>query len=137
MGFGGCGHSARVRPVSALAEADRDKLARLLGMLGSDHLGEVANAGRLADKLVRSAGLTWPDIIAPALSPPDTNELDADPIGADWRRTAAACSRYPLLLNKWEAEFIASLLRFPRLSAKQRECLMKIVVRLRACGCEL
>ena len=33
--------------MSALAEADRDRLARLLGMLGSDFDGEVANAGRL------------------------------------------------------------------------------------------
>jgi hypothetical protein len=122
---------------AALLPAERDKLARLLGMLGSDHLGEVANAGRLADKLVRSAGLTWPDIIAPALSPPDTDEPDADPIGVDWRRTAAACSRYPLLLNKWEAAFIVGLPRFPRLSGKQRSTLVKIVVRLRACGCSL
>ena len=56
--------------MSALAEVDRDRLARLLGLLGSDFDGEVANAGRLADKLVRSAGLTWPDVIAPALPPP-------------------------------------------------------------------
>jgi hypothetical protein len=121
---------------AVLLPAERDKLARLLGMLGSDHLGEVANAGRLADKLVRNAGLTWSDIIAPALSSPHIDP-DTDPSGADWRRTAAACSRYPHLLNRWEAEFLAGLLRFPRLSLKQRSALLKIVVRLRACGCEL
>jgi hypothetical protein len=118
--------------MTTLAAPDRDRLTRLLGMLGSDHLGEVANAGRLADKMVRAAGLTWPDIIAPALSPPDV-----DPIGVDWRRTAAACSRYPLLLNRWEADFLAGLPRFARLSCKQRSILVKIVVRLRACGCSL
>jgi hypothetical protein len=32
--------------VSALADADRTRLARLLGMLGSDFNSEVAHAGR-------------------------------------------------------------------------------------------
>jgi hypothetical protein len=118
--------------VSVLADVDRDRLAKLLGMLGSSHVGEVANAGRLADKLVRGAGLTWPDIITPALLPPNT-----DPIGGDWRQTAATCNRYLHLLNRWEADFLAGLPRFPRLSSKQRSILLKIAVRLRACGCEL
>jgi hypothetical protein len=56
------------RSAVALTDADRIRLARLLGMLGSDHDGEVANAGRLADRLVRGAGLTWLDVVeAPAL----------------------------------------------------------------------
>src|SRR6516164_256598 len=38
---------------------DRERLARLLGMLGSAHDGEVVNAGRLAVRLLKSAGLTW------------------------------------------------------------------------------
>jgi hypothetical protein len=120
--------------VNALSASDCERLARLLGMLGSDHLGEVANAGRLADKM-RAAGLTWPDIITPAL-PPGTDP-STDPIGVDWRRTAAACSRYPHLIDRWEAEFLAGLPRFPSLSCKQRLTLLKIVVRLRACGCTL
>jgi len=69
--------------VSALAEADRARLTRLLGMLGSDFDGEVAIAGRLADKLVRSARLTWGDIIAPALPPPDRDPA-ADPLRGNW-----------------------------------------------------
>ena len=76
--------------MNALAEADRERLARLLGMLGSAFDGEVANAGRLADKLVRGAGLTWPDIIAPALPSPDhRGDTAADPL-RDWRAMAAA-----------------------------------------------
>jgi hypothetical protein len=123
--------------MTALARSDLvEHLAKLLGMLGSDHLGEVANAGRLADKLVRSAGLTWADIVAPVLLPPPDADGDTDPIH-DWRRTAAACSRYPHLLNSWEAEFVAGLPRFPRLSRRQHAILVKIVTRLRACGCAL
>jgi hypothetical protein len=122
--------------MTTLAASDLARLTRLLGMLGSSHVGEVANAGRLADKMVRAAGLTWPDIITPTLAPPPPDQ-DADPIGADWRRTAASCRRYPHLLNGWEAAFLSGLPRFPRLSCKQRAILLKIAVRLRTCGCSL
>jgi hypothetical protein len=44
----------------------RTRLVRLLGMLGSAHDGEIANAGRLASQLLRDLGLTWGDIIVPA-----------------------------------------------------------------------
>lgn len=120
--------------MSALAASDRDRLARLLGMLGSDHLGERDNAARAAHRLVQQHGITWFDVV---MHPPPDTEPDTDPIGADWRRMAAACSRYQHLLNRWEAEFLDGLPRFPRLSGKQRLILVKIVVRLRTCGCEL
>jgi hypothetical protein len=115
---------------------DRERLARLLGMLGSDHAGERDNAGRAAHRMVRQHGITWFDVVA-THPPPGTDDPDTDPIGVHWRRTVAACRRYPHLLNRWEADFLAGLTRFPRLSCEQRSILLKIVVRLRACGCEL
>lgn len=39
-------------------------LAKLLGMLGSSYDGEIASAGRMANDMVRSAGLTWYDVIS-------------------------------------------------------------------------
>ena len=50
---------------------DRKRLAQLLGMLGSQHDGEILNAARLAAKLVRAQRCTWEEILnAPAnLSP--------------------------------------------------------------------
>jgi hypothetical protein len=126
--------------VSALADADRDRLTRLLGMLGSDFDGEVANAGRLADKLVRSAGLTWGAVLAPALPPPDHehhSDPGADPLRGDWRAMAAACLRFPHLIDKWELKFLSGLQRFPRLSSKQHAILIQIVTRLRVAGCSL
>jgi hypothetical protein len=126
--------------VSALAEVDRDRLAKLLGLLGSTFDGEVANAGRLADKLVRAAGLTWPDIIAPALSPPHHDhhgDSAADPLRRDWRAMAARCTQFPHLIDMWEWKFLSGLQRFPRLSAKQNAILIRIVTRLRAAGCSL
>ena len=44
---------------------DRERLIKLLGLLGSDHNGEIAAAGRMADALIRDAGVTWADLIAP------------------------------------------------------------------------
>ena len=44
---------------------DRERLIKLLGLLGSDHNGEIAAAGRVADALIRDAGVTWADVIAP------------------------------------------------------------------------
>jgi hypothetical protein len=120
--------------MTALAAPDRERLARLLGMLGSGHLGERDNAARAAHRLVLEHGAAWFDVVAPS---PAITDHGADPIGVDWRRTAAACSRYPYLLNRWEAGFLAGLPQFPRLAGKQRTALVRIAVRLRACGCEL
>jgi hypothetical protein len=39
------------------------KLRKLLGMMGSDHEGERANAGAIADRTLREAGLTWDDVV--------------------------------------------------------------------------
>ena len=49
---------------------DRDKLAKMLGMLGSRHDGEVAAAGRSAHTLLSDARTTWTEV----LTPPDGAE---------------------------------------------------------------
>ena len=38
-------------------------MIKLLGLLGSGHDGEIATAGRMADALIRGAGVTWADVI--------------------------------------------------------------------------
>jgi hypothetical protein len=77
-----------------------DRLIKLLGMLGSAHDGEIANAGRLAHALVHQRGLTWADIIAPPLAP--------QPLG--WRDKVRCCLEHQHLLNAKERQFIGSLL---------------------------
>jgi hypothetical protein len=49
-----------------MAALDQDRLVRVLGMLGSEHMGERAAAAAKADELVRAAGITWSDIVVPA-----------------------------------------------------------------------
>jgi hypothetical protein len=41
----------------------RDRLAKLLGMLGSNHDNEVLNAARAAENLRRKLGLTWDELL--------------------------------------------------------------------------
>lgn len=43
----------------------RTHLIKLLGMLGSDHEGEVVNAARMAQRLLGSEGMTWVEVLAP------------------------------------------------------------------------
>jgi hypothetical protein len=113
----------------------RQKLARLLGMIGSDHDGEALNAARLADKLVRAAGITWFDIVAvPALPPPPPEPVftgSDDPL--DLFGTAADAVNFVLdytpLLTEWELTFTRSLYRFSRLSGKQQAVLRRLVIR--------
>lgn len=52
-------------PRLALPPERRRRLAHLLGLLGSAHFGERDTAGRKAQELVHSLGLTWFDVVAP------------------------------------------------------------------------
>jgi hypothetical protein len=59
-----------VTAVAHLPPEIADKLAKILGMLGSAHDGEIAAAGRRADAMVKGAGLTWGQVIALAAPAP-------------------------------------------------------------------
>ena len=119
-----------------LSNPERERLAKLLGMLGSDHQGERDAAGLAADRLVRAAGLTWSHVVCIPQDEP-VHDHHADPLGRDWRWTAQRCRQFSHLVNAWENEFLAGLPRFPRLSTKQRNTLIAICNRLRAAGCSL
>jgi len=44
--------------------ADRAKLARILGMLGSEHAGERASAALQAEAFRKRHGMTWEEMLA-------------------------------------------------------------------------
>ncbi len=48
-----------------MIHADRQRLAGILGMLGSDAAGERDNAARLAEQFRRTSGLTWIELLTP------------------------------------------------------------------------
>ena len=49
---------------------DRDRLRKLLALLGSDHDGEVLAAARRIDALIKAAGTDWPALIPDPPAPP-------------------------------------------------------------------
>jgi hypothetical protein len=46
---------------------NRTTLVRVLEILDSSHAGEALAAAKLASTMVREAGLTWDDVLAPAI----------------------------------------------------------------------
>jgi hypothetical protein len=88
-----------------LQQSELDRLAKILGRLGSEHAGERASAGLKAHELIKSMGLQWSDVIGGR-----SVELTAK-----WSRTVngkiGACLSHPDLLNEWEAKFLRSISR--------------------------
>jgi hypothetical protein len=128
-----------------LTSQERIRLARLLGMLGSSHDGEVANAGRLADRLVRGAGLSWSDVLTPQIEhhrrkpdpEPERDEPEPDwppprPTNAyaSWRRTVRALLSRTVLLTAWEISFLQNINERYSLSERQFEVLEDVVRRV-------
>jgi hypothetical protein len=119
--------SAEDRSMTA-GRLDRERLAKLLGLLGSDYDGEVVAAARQAERLRREAQATWFDILAPALPPPRRErEIDSVADAVEFALENAG------VLNDWERRFVRSISRQLRpLSEKQRAALARIIDKCRA-----
>jgi hypothetical protein len=109
-----------------LDPADRSKLAKLLGMLGSDQPGEVVNAAKAAHRLVQARGLAWDEILAQEPPARETSQLTG------WRLTVDRCLRSAAVINDWEFKFLSSLSGsiFPHPTPKQQVILDRITVRV-------
>jgi hypothetical protein len=95
----------------------RQKIARLLGMLGSDHIGERDTAARMADALVRRAGATWFDVVAlpaPEVQPQPTGSFDIfEAWPSRWRATVYLCQQAPQpWLTPFERQFVSNVSRY-------------------------
>jgi hypothetical protein len=108
------------------AHLDRERLVKLCGMLGSNHAGERANAAAAADRLIREAGLRWPDVILPALPGPTTPQAYCVTQAVQF-----LLDRWDLL-SDWEISFCEGIQRQRSpLSPKQREVLDRLVAKCR------
>lgn len=110
------------------------RLAKVCGLLGSDHDGERAAAAWQATKLLRNAGLTWSDVIGPALSAPQPSPSCAPPSSRPYAAKVAWALRYAAWLTEWEHNFLRDVARRRRLSPKQAAVLEKIDAKLREAG---
>ena len=89
------------------ALVDRRRLARVCGLLGSDHDGEVLAAARQAEKIRKKVGLTWEELLAPS-----TRRRPADPSPEDltiWRWACHFCLERSRSLTSWELDFVATV----------------------------
>ena len=57
---------------------NRTTLVKVLEILDSSHAGEALAAAKLASTMVREAGLTWDDVLAPAIA---NRAVGAGPFG--------------------------------------------------------
>jgi hypothetical protein len=99
-----------------IAAEDRRKLIRFLGMLGSEHDGEIANAARMALRLIKDRGFTWDQILAPAA--PETVVLEVEQPRPRAKRPPQPKPRQPQ--NPWSFvanDLLAAFMRKKRVAA--------------------
>jgi len=120
------------RFAAGLSGAERTRLVRLLGMTGSDHAGEVANAARMADAFIKTLGLRWEDVIAAgALASPPDFLLDWP---TRWRGAAMACQQVGGLTEKQRA-FLTNIVGYQNCpSPRQLQYLRAIMGRVLVAG---
>ena len=114
---------------------DREKLARVLGMLGSAHDGEVLAAARQAERLRREAGSTWQTILQPPTPQPQPKPFyRPDPA---WRPVSVHeklevwGEHFDCCLSEWERDFYHSVKRRRQnLTERQMEVVEKTYNRL-------
>ena len=108
-----------------------NKFARVCGLLGSDQSGERAAAAFQATRILKSHGLTWADVIQPALPSPQPGYAVQRPPHA---AVAEFALRFAGYLTGWEQQFLRDIGRRWRLSPRQAATLDGIVHKLRAAG---
>jgi hypothetical protein len=113
-----------------MSELDLDKFIKIIGLFGSAHEGERANAAALATKMLRDADLNWEEFFELITAPPPTptagTHSQVRSILVDHKDATERCLLHRRHLTKWERQFLESLQHFPYLSAKQHDVLERI-----------
>jgi hypothetical protein len=97
-----------------------ERLAKLLGLLGSDHAGERAAAALKADELLKREGLRWCDVIRPReplAVETSNNSNSAETVfrpseNDDWRAMVRACMAQAAELSARELQFVRTMTRW-------------------------
>lgn len=122
------------------------RLAKFLGMLGSDHIGERAAAGLKATQLIQSHGVTWADLVQQLNSPAprrhapgNSNRGKGRDAYFNWQPVAQACidshdqdDVVGPCLSAWEHNFITDILErdHDNLSEKQADVLRRLAQKM-------
>jgi hypothetical protein len=136
---------------------ERERVARVLAMIGSSHDGEALNAARLAHQLITAAGLTWEEFLAQRenLATEAAQRLLAEneelreqnkrlraratpQLPSEWTLPSTVAAQieqaveWTAVLNDWERKFVTDIAGRSRLSPKQLESLNRITVKIQA-----
>lgn len=109
-----------------LSSADRSILAKVLGMLGSSHDGEVVNAARKADELLKAKGTTWPEV----LGLDDMEQPASEPYHLTLARDLLGKGKG--IITRWEHNFLLGIMGHKILKQKQIETLDGIAAKVEA-----
>ena len=112
--------------MSAISSADRLTLAKVLGMLGSAHDGEVVNAARKAHELLAAKGVTWPAV----LGLDDMEQPSPEPYHLTLARDLLG--RGKGIITRWEYNFLLGIMGHKILKQKQIETLDGIAAKIDA-----
>lgn len=107
-----------------LSTPDTQKLAKLLGMLGSAHDGEALNAARKAHQLVIRHGASWSDVVG-APGPGRDTALIIEHHGI-----VLDLLKYVEQLTDFERRFLRGTLAFQKLTDKQAVTLETIKAKI-------
>jgi hypothetical protein len=112
------------------ALVDLQRLARVCGLLGSEHDGEALAAARQAEKIRKKLGLTWEELLVPSIRHESADPPPEDL--TDWRWACHFCLERHRSLTSWELNFVATVARYQKPpSAKQLIILQRLVARCR------
>jgi hypothetical protein len=112
------------------ALVDLQRLARVCGLLGSEHDGEALAAARQAEKIRKKVGVTWEELLVPSIRPRSADPLPEEL--TDWRSACHFCLERYRSLTSWELDFVATVARYQKPpSAKQLIILQRLVARCR------
>jgi hypothetical protein len=122
-----------------LSEKDRERLSNLLAMFSSSFDGEVVNAARAAERLVKARGETWESVIVPPGTSdqskhkkPNQQEQDRPKQRrSPFQDEIDECQKKKGFLTPWEREFLDSISERFSLSDKQHAILNRIKDKLR------
>jgi len=111
---------------ASLSAVHADRLVKLLGMLGSDHIGERATAAAKADGLVSELGLSWFNLIGPGISSGSMGARSCTSI----EEMIDCCFARSDMLSAWEEDFLRGICGRQHLTEKQMRKLDQLVAQL-------
>lgn len=115
-----------------LSPEDRERLAKLMAMFSSTYDGEILNAAKAAERLVKNRGETWEAVLVQASRSTrhEQPKPKYKPARTDFQDEIDACMEKVKYLTPWEQSFLTSISERWTLSEKQRAILDRIKEKL-------